>query len=182
MSINKIESMIKRNKLRYFNKCFMTFLLFYCLIFSSCTPVTHNRSACKKRNYTKKYTRKKSKKKYSKSSKKKKKTKVLSASYSKSKYAYQTGMASYYATKFHGRQTASGETFNMYALTAAHRKLSFGTKVRVTNLSNNKSVTVKINDRGPYAKARIIDLSYAAASKIGMIKSGVAKVRVDILK
>ena len=96
--------------------------------------------------------------------------------------AYQIGKASYYGKKFHGRKTASGETFNMYALTAAHRKLPFGTKVRVTHLANGRSVVVRINDRGPFVKGRIIDLSYGAAKKIGLVQSGVAKVKLEIVK
>ena len=91
----------------------------------------------------------------------------------------QTGKASYYADKFHGRTTANGEKFNMHDITAAHKTLPFGTKVKVTNLKNNKSVVVRINDRGPYAKGRIIDLSKAAAKKIDMIADGVANVRIE---
>ncbi len=94
----------------------------------------------------------------------------------------QYGYASYYGPKFHGRRTASGEIFNMYAYTAAHRYLPFGTIVRVTNLENGKSVIVRINDRGPFKAGRIIDLSYAAAKKIGMIKKGVVKVKIEVLK
>lgn len=90
----------------------------------------------------------------------------------------QTGNASYYGKKFHGRQTANGEKFNMRDLTAAHRTLPFNTKVKVTNLKNNKSVIVRINDRGPFAKGRIIDLSRAAAEKIGLIADGVAMVEI----
>ncbi len=96
--------------------------------------------------------------------------------------AYQIGEASYYADKFHGRMTANGETFDMYAITAAHRKLPFGTKVRVTNLVNGMNVVVRINDRGPFVKGRIIDLSYGAAKKIGLVQSGVTKVKLEILK
>ncbi len=95
---------------------------------------------------------------------------------------YQIGEASYYADKFHGRKTANGEIFNMHAMTAAHRKLSFGTKLRVTNLANGMSVMVRINDRGPFVKGRIIDLSYGAAKKIGLVQSGTAKVKLEILK
>jgi rare lipoprotein A len=91
------------------------------------------------------------------------------------------GMASYYGKGFHGRRTASGQRFNQHALTAAHRSLRFGTRVRVTNLRNRKSVVVTINDRGPYAKGRIVDLSRAAARDLGMIKSGVARVRLKVL-
>ena len=91
------------------------------------------------------------------------------------------GMASYYGKGFHGRRTASGQRFNQHALTAAHRSLRFGTRVRVTNLRNRKSVVVTINDRGPYAKGRIVDLSRAAAQHLGMIKSGVARVRLKVV-
>ncbi|GHA19216.1 septal ring lytic transglycosylase RlpA family protein [Oceanisphaera arctica] len=92
------------------------------------------------------------------------------------------GMASYYGARHHGRKTASGERFNQNALTAAHRTLPFGTRVRVTNLNNQKSVVVRINDRGPYAKGRIIDLSAEAARELNMIRAGVAKVRVERLE
>lgn len=91
------------------------------------------------------------------------------------------GSASWYGGKFHGRRTANGERFDMHALTAAHKSLRFGTKVRVTNRKNGKSVVVRINDRGPYAKGRVIDLSRAAAATIGMIGSGIAMVQIDIL-
>lgn len=90
----------------------------------------------------------------------------------------ETGMASYYGGKFIGRPTASGEIFDATKLTAAHKKLPFGTKVKVTNLSNNKSVIVRINDRGPFVAGRIIDLSEAAAKKIDMISKGVVKVTI----
>ena len=92
------------------------------------------------------------------------------------------GEASYYAHKFHGRKTANGETFNMNDLTAAHKTLPFGTIVRVTNLGNNRSVQVRINDRGPFVRNRIIDLSLAAAKEIDMLKSGTAKVRIDVIR
>ena len=94
----------------------------------------------------------------------------------------QYGVASYYGPKFHGRKTANGEIFNMYKLTAAHRYYPFGTIVKVTNLSNGKSVIVRINDRGPFVRGRIIDLSYGAAKKLGMLGSGVAKVKLKVLK
>lgn len=90
------------------------------------------------------------------------------------------GAASYYGKRFHGRRTANGERFNMNALTAAHRSLPFGTKVKVTNKQNGKSVVVRINDRGPFIKGRQIDLSRGAAAKIGMLDAGVAKVQLDI--
>jgi rare lipoprotein A len=90
------------------------------------------------------------------------------------------GLASYYGKKFHGRKTASGERFNMYALTAAHKRLPFGTRVRVTHLKNGRSVAVRINDRGPFVRGRMIDLSYGAAKKLGMVTQGVARVRIRV--
>ncbi|MDP5291351.1 septal ring lytic transglycosylase RlpA family protein [Oceanimonas sp. CHS3-5] len=92
------------------------------------------------------------------------------------------GMASYYGARHHGRKTASGERFNKNALTAAHKTLPFGTKVRVTNMRNQRSVVVTINDRGPYAKRRVIDLSERAAQEIGMIRAGVAPVKLELLQ
>ena len=89
------------------------------------------------------------------------------------------GVASYYAKKFHGRKTANGDMFHVDSLTAAHKTLPFGTMVRVTNLKNQKSVIVRINDRGMAGKKRVIDLSPAAAEEIEMIKSGLQKVRVE---
>lgn len=94
---------------------------------------------------------------------------------------YYEGMASWYGPGFHGRTTANGETYNQYAMTAAHPSLPFGTLVYVTNLDNGYGVTVRINDRGPYAGGRIIDLSLSAAEAIGMIDSGVAYVAVEVL-
>ena len=93
----------------------------------------------------------------------------------------QSGMASYYGPGFHGRRTANGETFNMNAMTAAHRTLPFGTKLKVTNLANGKSAIVRVNDRGPYANGRIIDLSVAAAKQIGSTNSGTARVTLEVL-
>ena len=92
-----------------------------------------------------------------------------------------SGQASWYGGKFHGRQTASGEIFNQNAFTAAHRYLPFGTRVKVTNINNGRSVIVRINDRGPFTKGRIIDLSAAAARSIGLIRTGVAPVQVSVL-
>jgi rare lipoprotein A len=93
----------------------------------------------------------------------------------------QTGTASWYGPKFHGKRTSSREIYNMYDLTAAHQTLPFGTRVMVTNLNNNRSAEVRINDRGPFVKGRIIDLSYAAARVLDMIGSGTAPVRLEIL-
>ena len=87
--------------------------------------------------------------------------------------------ASWYGKNHHNKRTASGELFNMYGMTAAHRTIKFGTRVKVTNLKNNRSVIVTINDRGPFVKGRIIDLSYAAGQQIGM--DGTAKVSLEII-
>jgi rare lipoprotein A len=92
---------------------------------------------------------------------------------------YQLGKASWYGQDFQGRATASGESFNMYDLTCAHRSLPLGSLVRVTNLRNRKSVVLRVNDRGPVTEDRIIDLSYAAANLIGI--RGIAKVRLELL-
>ena len=94
----------------------------------------------------------------------------------------ETGIASYYADDFHGKPTASGEIFDMHAMTAAHRTLPLGTVVKVKNRDNGKSVTVTINDRGPFVKGRIIDLSYGAARELNMIGTGTARVRIEVLK
>ncbi len=93
----------------------------------------------------------------------------------------QTGLASWYGPDFHGKKTSSQEIYNMYDLTAAHKSLPFGTYVMVTNLENGKSVRVRINDRGPFVRERIIDLSYSAARVLGMIGQGVARVRIEVL-
>lgn len=94
----------------------------------------------------------------------------------------QTGKASYYADKFNGRKTASGETFRNSKLTAAHKTLPFGTRVKVTNLSNGRSVKVRINDRGPFVAGRIIDLSKKAAKRINMVNAGVQEVKLKYKK
>jgi len=93
----------------------------------------------------------------------------------------QVGRASFYHSFFDGHKTANGETFSSQMLTAAHRTLEFGTRVRVTNLANLKSVVVTINDRGPYVSGRIIDLSRRAASDLGFVRDGVTRVRVEPL-
>ena len=95
--------------------------------------------------------------------------------------ANEEGAASYYADSLQGNSTASGEPYDRNAMTAAHRTLAFGTKVRVTNLDNGKSVVVRINDRGPHVKSRIIDLSGAAAEKLGMLDAGEVTVRIEIV-
>ena len=93
----------------------------------------------------------------------------------------ETGVASWYGPKFHGKKTASGEKYNQNAMTAAHKTLPFGTRVRVTNLGNGKSADVVINDRGPFIDGRIIDLSRAAAKKMDMMGSGTARVKIKSL-
>ncbi len=143
----------------------------------------------KKRSYKKRYVKKsykKAKKSYAKKSYKtsakksyKKKKKYTKKSYGKSKGGQLSGKASYY---WQPQKVASGGWFNPNAMTAAHKTLPFGTRVRVTNKRNGRSVVVRINDRGPYIKGRIIDLSKAAAYKIGMQKAGVVPVSVAILR
>ncbi len=92
------------------------------------------------------------------------------------------GKASWYGKPFHGKPTASGERYNMYAMTAAHRTYALNTIVKVTNLKNKKSVRVRINDRGPFYRSRNIDLSYAAAKRLGIHKKGVAKIKLEVIK
>lgn len=92
----------------------------------------------------------------------------------------ETGMASWYGPGFHGRQTSSGEVYDMHQLTAAHRELPLGTRVMVTNLNNGRSVEVRVNDRGPFVADRILDVSYAAGRLLGMIGPGVIPVRVVV--
>ncbi|HSB01671.1 MAG TPA: septal ring lytic transglycosylase RlpA family protein [Anaerolineales bacterium] len=94
----------------------------------------------------------------------------------------ERGTASYYAKRFHNRKTASGERFNNRAMTAAHRTLPFGTEVIVMNINSGKSVKVRINDRGPFVKGRVIDLSRAAFSQIASLEDGLAKVEIRIVK
>ncbi len=91
----------------------------------------------------------------------------------------QIGTASFYGRDFHGKKTANGEIFNMRRCSAAHRTLPFGTLVRVTNLSNGRRLIVRINDRGPFVSDRIIDLSYGAAKRLGMIEQGITKVNLE---
>jgi rare lipoprotein A len=93
----------------------------------------------------------------------------------------QEGECSWYGREQHGHLTASGQRFDMYALTAAHRTLPMGTRVKVTNLRNGRSVVVRINDRGPYSRRRIIDVSFAAARALGMLDAGVVPARVEVV-
>ncbi len=94
----------------------------------------------------------------------------------------ERGIASWYGEPFHGRLTANGERYDMHALTAAHRLHTFGTRLRVTNLETGRSVVVRVNDRGPFVRGRIIDLSFAAATAIDLIGAGTARVSIDRLK
>jgi len=94
----------------------------------------------------------------------------------------EIGYASFYAGRHHGKPTASGEAFDKNALTAAHRSLPFGTRLEVTNLENDRSVVVRVNDRGPFVRGRIVDLSLAAAKAVGMTKDGVTRVRLRSLQ
>jgi rare lipoprotein A len=96
--------------------------------------------------------------------------------------AYQVGKASWYGGMFQGKATASGEDYDMYDFTAAHRELPLGTVVKVTNLKNLKSVVVRVNDRGPVTPGRIIDLSFNAARALGMHQNGIQKVRIDVVE
>jgi rare lipoprotein A len=92
---------------------------------------------------------------------------------------FQIGKASWYGGKFNGRKTANGETYDMYDLTCAHRTLPLGSWIRVTNLKNKRSILLRVNDRGPMPASRIVDLSYAAAERLGMNMEGLAKVRIE---
>lgn len=93
----------------------------------------------------------------------------------------EEGVASWYGAAHHGRLTASGERFDMHAMTAAHPRHPFGSRVRVTDLATRRSVVVRINDRGPFAGGRVIDLSRGAAAKLGIVQAGTARVRVEVV-
>jgi len=94
----------------------------------------------------------------------------------------EVGVASWYGEEFHGRPTACGEPYNMYALSAAHKTIPLGSKVRVTNLDNGRQIVVPVNDRGPFVGDRIIDMSYGAARVLDMVECGLARVRVEVLE
>lgn len=95
---------------------------------------------------------------------------------------YARGRASWYGPNFHGNLTANGERYDMYAMTAAHKTLPFGTRLRVVNVDNGRSAAVRVNDRGPYKKGRILDVSKAAAKELGMLGSGTARVRLYVVE
>jgi len=94
----------------------------------------------------------------------------------------QFGVASYYGPKFHGRPTANGEIFDMYKVSAAHRYLPMGTIIQVRNLDNNKTLRIRINDRGPFVNNRVLDCSYAAALKLGFVEQGTANIKLVVLE
>jgi len=93
----------------------------------------------------------------------------------------EKGIASWYGEPFHGRATASGEIYDMYGITAAHRTLPLGTHVRVTNLQNGRVIKLKVNDRGPFVRGRILDLSYGAAKRLGTVEAGTVRVKIEVL-
>ena len=101
---------------------------------------------------------------------------------SRSRGYSEKGRASWYGEPFHGRRTANGEIYDMNKISAAHKKLTFGTHVRVDNLANGSSLVVRINDRGPFVRDRIIDVSYGAAKKLGMVEAGVVPVRLTVVR
>ena len=109
------------------------------------------------------------------------KVKSNKSTYSKHKKIYK-GVASWYGPNFHGKLTANGEVYDQYGVTAAHKELPLNTIARVTNLDNDKSIILRINDRGPYAKNRILDCSYGAAKKLDFINNGTANVKIEIIE
>ena len=118
-------------------------------------------------------------------SKSTKKIKSTSASSKNGKVKHRkvmTGISSFYAEDFHGKLTANGEVYDMYGVTAAHKTLPLNTVCRVTNLANNKSLILRINDRGPYIKGRILDCSYGAAKKLDFIRQGTTEVKIEIIE
>ena len=118
-------------------------------------------------------------------SKSTKKIKSTSASSKNGKVKHRkvmTGVSSFYAEDFHGKLTANGEVYDMYGVTAAHKTLPLNTVCRVTNLANNKSLILRINDRGPYIKGRILDCSYGAAKKLDFIKEGTTNVKIEVIE
>lgn len=109
------------------------------------------------------------------------KVKSNKSTYSKHKKIYK-GVASWYGPNFHGKLTANGEVYDQYGVTAAHKELPLNTIARVTNLDNDKSIILRINDRGPYAKNRILDCSYGAAKKLDFLNQGTANVKIEIIE
>jgi len=139
----------------------LLFIVLIFLQFEGCTPNPHFRSDKGVKNQKKinKYNKK-------------------STGFEKVQY----GISSYYGPKFHGKLTANGEIFDMYKISAAHRYLAIGTLIKVTNLDNNKTLNMRINDRGPYVNNRILDCSYAAALKLGFVEQGTANIKLVVLE
>ena len=106
----------------------------------------------------------------------------LEAESPRGRIALMKGVSSFYAEDFHGKLTANGEVYDMYGLTAAHKTLPLNTIVRVTNIENNKSLILRINDRGPYVKGRILDCSYGAAKKLEFVNQGTTKVKIEVIE
>ena len=136
------------------------YIIIFSLIFFSCAPAPRYNSSESTKNFFK-VENKKNK-------------------FNKNKVVYR-GVASYYGPKFHGKLTANGEVFDMYGVTAAHKEIPFNTVVRVTNLDNDKSLILRINDRGPYVGNRILDCSYGAAKKLDFINQGTANVEIRVI-
>lgn len=159
-------------------------LLFLVMLFASCA--SSPKFTSKESNTPTKTAEEKSKSRYA---KKEEKTPQKSRAENPDVYynlstSLETakGFASYYADDFDGKQTANGEVFNMYELTAAHKEYPFNTLIRVTNLANMKTTIVRINDRGPFIEGRIIDLSLGAAMQLDMLNAGVQEVQLDIIE
>jgi len=140
--------------------CYFLTIAAITIMIDSCTPAPRFRDSSTKKHYVKKAKR--------------------SQAHFKTGQVLK-GKASWYGPKFHGKKTANGETYDMYGITAAHKELPFNTIVEVTNMVNGKKCRVRINDRGPFIKNRILDLSKGAAQKIGLDKMGVAKVEIRII-
>ena len=142
------------------------FTTFLCLIINACSPAPRYTSDESKRPIKSNI-----------------KTPSLSAKNKNIKHRrVMKGVSSFYAEDFHGKLTANGEVYDMYGLTAAHKTLPLNTIVRVTNLLNNKSLILRINDRGPYVKGRILDCSYGAAKKLDFVKNGTTDVKVEVIE
>ena len=143
------------------------------ILFIECTPAPRYKSGSSPEFASKKKEKLKSSKKNNKGTKK--------STFNKSKTVYK-GISSYYGPKFHGKLTANGEIFDMYGVTAAHKEFPFNTVVRVTNEKNEKSLLIRINDRGPYIPGRILDCSFGAAKKLGFVGEGTAQVKIEVLE
>ena len=145
------------------------FILIFCI--SGCVPAPRYKAPTMSANSdhaSKKVNKKKSKK-------------IKSSTFNPNKKTYK-GIASFYGPKFHGKLTANGEVYDMYGITAAHKEFPFNTIARVTNISNGKSLIMRINDRGPYIDGRILDCSFGAAKKLGFVNQGTTTVKIEIME